>query len=178
MPARDATAHRCRSSCTFLTAFGLPGITGDDVLERSDVMSRRFDGTASLWQLLAISADRLASPLRFIMCEACLHTDCQACFLGAYWSQTAVCGAIRACVGSYADGSRGHACLQPSERLCLSVCVLVSCGRQWTYDASRSTCSMSCIGYWNEVKRLICYLHIITTQFQPPVMSSTSIASF
>ena len=49
---------------------------------------------------------------------------------------------------------------------------------QWTYDTSRNTCSMSRVGYWNEVKRLICYLHIITTPFQPSVMSSTSIASF
>ena len=47
-----------------------------------DVTSHQFDGAASLWQLLAISADRLASPLRFVMCEACLHADCQACFLG------------------------------------------------------------------------------------------------
>ena len=83
--------HRCRSFCTLLTAYELPGITGDDVLERSDVTSRRFDGAASLWQLLAISEDRLASPLRFVMCEACLRADCQACFLGACWSQTAVC---------------------------------------------------------------------------------------
>ena len=47
--------------CTPLTACELPGITGDDGLERSDDLSRRADGAAGVWQVLVLSAPRLGS---------------------------------------------------------------------------------------------------------------------
>ena len=94
--------HRCCSSCTLLTACTQPGITGDDGLERSNVRSRRADGAAGVWQVLALSAPRLGSRLWCIVCDTCLCADCQACFLGLSWSQTAFCGAIFACVSSSA----------------------------------------------------------------------------
>ena len=40
--------HRCHSSCTPPTACALPGITGDDGLSRSDVISHCADGAARL----------------------------------------------------------------------------------------------------------------------------------
>ena len=91
--------HRCCSSCTLLTACALPGITGDDGLERSGVCSHRADGAAGVWQVLALSAPRLGSRLWCIVCETCLCADCQACFLALSWAQTAVCGAVLASVG-------------------------------------------------------------------------------
>ena len=91
--------HRCCSSCTLLTACALPGITGDDGLERSGVCSHRADGAAGVWQVLALSAPRLGSRLWCIVCDTCLCADCQACFLGLSWAQTAVCGAVLALVG-------------------------------------------------------------------------------
>ena len=94
--------HRCCSSCTLLTACALPGIIGDDGLERSNVLSHRAGEAAGVCQILELSALRLSSWLRCVTCEACLCADCQACFLGLSWSQTAFCGAIFACVSSSA----------------------------------------------------------------------------
>ena len=93
--------HRCHSSCTPLTACALPGITGDDGLERSDDLSRRADGAAGVWQVLMLSAPRLGSRGFSVRVRGvCLCAERQACLSGLCWAQTAVCGAILACVGS------------------------------------------------------------------------------
>ena len=90
--------HRCHGSCTLLTACALPHITGDDGVERPDVRSQGADGAAGVYQVLALSTPRLDSRLRCGVREACLCADRQACFLGACCPQTAVCGAVLACV--------------------------------------------------------------------------------
>ena len=168
--------HRCHSSCTPLTACALPGITGDDGLN-AQALQRPFSPCRrSCWRLadrgaLCTSPWQSASVCRVRgVSRGRLSSMLLGPILGpdrGLWRSPCVRGL--ACTLS-----KEAACLRPSERLCLSACVLVSCGRQWTYDASRNTCSMSRIVYWNELKRLICYLCTKSTPFQPSVMSITA----
>jgi hypothetical protein len=166
--------HRCCSSCTLLTACTQPGITGDDGLERSNVRSRRADGAAGVWQILELSAPRLGSRLRCVACEACLGADLSSMLLGPILGPDRVLWRNPCVRELVCTLSNGAACLRQIERTCVLDSVVVSCSRQQWYDTSWNTCSMSRIGDWSEVDRLICYLLTITIPFQSSVMSTTA----
>ena len=122
--------HRCHSSCTPLTACELPGITGDDGLERSDDLSRRADGAAGVWQVLVLSAPRLDSRGFSVRVRGASLCRAPSMFIGPMLGPDRGLRRNPCVRGLACTLSKGAACLQPIERPRLLDCVVVSCGRQ------------------------------------------------
>ena len=122
--------HRCCSSCTLLTACALPGITGDDGLERSDDLSRRADGAAGVWQVLVLSAPRLGSRGFSVRVRGVSLCRAPSMFIGPMLGPDRGLRRNPCVCGLTCTLSKGAACLRPIERPRLLDCVVVSCGRQ------------------------------------------------
>ena len=122
--------HRCHSSCTPLTACELPGITGDDGLERSDDLSRRADGAAGVWQVLVLSAPRLGSRGFSVRVRGVSLCRAPSMFIGPMLGPDRGLRRNPCVCGLTCTLSKGAACLRPIERPRLLDCVVVSCGRQ------------------------------------------------